>query len=891
MEYSTEQKTIIDAVLSGKNCLVNAVAGSGKTTTVMGLAEFAPEKNIVQITYNRHLKDEVVAKISANKKIKSDTDTFNNDGNTEIWTYIPNSSYTEWSIKQEPDMESPVIGKIKQNHRFKVFEKKGIWFKINYKTIVGYIRSELPSETTGIYEPNKYIQKCFKNTNLSVYTYHGLCVRFYNRTAYNDSVIDKVVFTDKKPSLELPKVDILVIDETQDMTLLYYKLIKKFIKDLKNLPTILLLGDVNQGIYEFKKSDRRFLSLGDQLFADHGPFLRLTLRTSYRLTDSISSFLNEIMLGENRIVTQKAGPKVAYIRADIWSDASAIVCKIILDLLLTKKYKCDDIFILSASVLSKKEGISLPINKLENMLVSKGVQCFTSMNDESAINKDVANGKVVFSTFHQAKGRERPVVIVYGFDSNWFKYYGKNKDKTICPKELYVAVTRAKERLILVEGVDPESDVTPLPFLKYINDNFTEFKNKPYLALNGLQPKVKTQHQLEEKEEMRTSPSDLLKFIADDTLRSLVFMKEALFTRINAPSKDINIPVKINNNIGLLENVSDINGLALPMIWETQKKGTSSIYNYITSKCNVSDIIEENIKTLPSTPSLPEDFLKIANIYQALTSGFHFKLAQIDKYDWLTTEHITACHALMNSYLDVAVQFEKEIEEVIYTKLAKGVVSICGRLDAFDKNAVYEFKCVSELTIEHFLQLIIYAWLWTQPSDENQKSLFEIYGQRKFLLINLRTDEIHELNTHSTYIDDVVDLLIENKFVNNTINISDNDFIHHCLTEEKPAIISESVNLSLNTMDELKRICKERNIKVGKSSKPELIEKILNPNKEIKPLESYSCSDLANLLKEKNIKGKKGTKIEMINALKNSTASQTMMKAFLNKSSNQVISK
>jgi superfamily II DNA or RNA helicase len=52
---SSEQQLIIDAIKRGENVSVNAVAGSGKTTTILGIAKQIPEKKILQITYNLSL--------------------------------------------------------------------------------------------------------------------------------------------------------------------------------------------------------------------------------------------------------------------------------------------------------------------------------------------------------------------------------------------------------------------------------------------------------------------------------------------------------------------------------------------------------------------------------------------------------------------------------------------------------------------------------------------------------------------------------------------------------------------------------------------------------------------------------------------------------------------
>ena len=64
--------------------------------------------------------------------------------------------------------------------------------------------------------------------------------------------------------------------------------------------------------------------------------------------------------------------------------------------------------------------------------------------------KNKLKNKLVFSTFHQAKGLERKIVIVFNFDGSYFKYFKKNSNPYECSNELYVAVTRAREHLILL---------------------------------------------------------------------------------------------------------------------------------------------------------------------------------------------------------------------------------------------------------------------------------------------------------------------------------------------------------------------------------------------------------------------------------------------------------
>ncbi len=59
---SEEQQAIIRAVSDGQNVIVNAVAGSGKTTTILFCAAALPEQRILHLTYNKHLQLDAKAK-------------------------------------------------------------------------------------------------------------------------------------------------------------------------------------------------------------------------------------------------------------------------------------------------------------------------------------------------------------------------------------------------------------------------------------------------------------------------------------------------------------------------------------------------------------------------------------------------------------------------------------------------------------------------------------------------------------------------------------------------------------------------------------------------------------------------------------------------------------
>ena len=91
MELNEEQQFIINNIRKGKNVMVDAVAGTGKTTVVLSLAEELKKKNLLQITYNKSLKHEVREKISKRNITNLTIHTYH----SLCYCYYSNSGYTD----------------------------------------------------------------------------------------------------------------------------------------------------------------------------------------------------------------------------------------------------------------------------------------------------------------------------------------------------------------------------------------------------------------------------------------------------------------------------------------------------------------------------------------------------------------------------------------------------------------------------------------------------------------------------------------------------------------------------------------------------------------------------------------------------------------------------
>ena len=298
--------------------------------------------------------------------------------------------------------------------------------------------------------------KIYKATNVSAqdmhaHSFHSFYYAMYNHDCVNDEVLMQLISEDA-PRVVHYRYDVIIVDECQDMTELLYKSVCKIYKDNDNRNAkICILGDENQSIYEFKGADKRYLKHAtDAVFnyCDAFQWKTHTLSHSFRLSKETAAFVNNCVLGFNKIrTTEQSSVKPNYLVCDIFSEMQLIYDKIA-NILRDKENKPDDILVLAPTIRSR----NLPIRKLANKLSENGYNLYmeTGANDE-CIGWDQLHSKIALLTYHAAKGLERKFVFVYNFDSGYYAYpHTKNDIQNCCPDPLYVAITRAKQQLILI---------------------------------------------------------------------------------------------------------------------------------------------------------------------------------------------------------------------------------------------------------------------------------------------------------------------------------------------------------------------------------------------------------------------------------------------------------
>lgn len=532
---------------------------------------------------------------------------------------------------------------------------------------------------------------------------------------------------------------------------------------------------------------------------------------SFRITNQMRSFVNNVMLGEPRMDACRDAEKVVYIRNSRYN-----ICKVVfaeITRLIENGIKPCEIFILGNSV----KGSNSNIRNLENTLVEKDIPCHVPMLENEKMDDRVIDGKVVFSTFHSVKGRQRKYVFVVGFDNSYLKYYARGLPRDVCPNTLYVAATRATQGLYLIETAG-YSNNRPLDFLKM---NHIEMKQCDYITFKGNHQSIFPDD--DEQDELFASlikkhiitPTELVRFISEAVIENISPIIDRIFVKESENTLTLDIPTVIETKKGFYEEVSDLNGIAIPCMYYDYLKELWTVDNADENSTDVAnqnvllDVIHRSIENMRSNDhiflkqivnDLPKrietikDYLYIANVSVAVQEMLYFKLKQIDRdeYTWLTEEMVVACKARLRTVIgpDCENQMPQVEETIIHEsedephrnidKFLSGIFGdarkfrFTARVDLITETTVWELKCTSEITIEHLVQVIAYAWLWNMRYNEHNETSVKV-----FKIFNIKTGDILRLDASMEDLNYIMTELLVGKY-QELIPKTDEEFLSEC---------------------------------------------------------------------------------------------------------------
>jgi len=592
--------------------------------------------------------------------------------------------------------------------------------------------------------------------NLEVQNYHSFCVKYYDERCYDDMVL-KNILRKKLPKKHNFSYDIIIIDEAQDVNPIFYELICKIYTDNNLKAQICILGDEYQSIYGFNGADQRYIKFADKIFnLNQLAWESCILSTSFRITHNMALFINKCLLSnqnglKDRIFANKKSIyKPRYIICDTFGSTLGISNRTVDEILYYFElgYKSEDFFILAPSVSSLKSPVRVLANELSN---KHGVPMYIPVSDDEKIDEDIIRGKMVFSSFHQSKGMERKVIIIFNFDNSYFKFYKKDENPDECTNDLYVGVTRGLEHLTVFHHYQNNY----LPFLNQEKlQDYTYFEE--HIPLN-----------IDEKDNrkiMKTTVTELIKNLPINVIEEAITFFDRELVR-NKKSK-INIPVKINDKFGS-ESVAEITGLAIPLYHEYTTKGKITVLlNIRKEHPHLTDIMKIDMNNINE-----KDILVLSNYWNAMKSGYVFKVNQIKNYEWLSRENLDLCIERMNTLnLSFRCRYEKEMSKEKEVELYNR--RIIGHIDCIDNLDIYEYKCVDELVNEHFIQLAVYAYLQEMAGAESPVT----NKKYNYYLYNILTDEMYKINSDLERLREMMKFLVWNKYFNK-VKITDEEFI------------------------------------------------------------------------------------------------------------------
>ncbi|KAF7870582.1 hypothetical protein EAF04_004326 [Stromatinia cepivora] len=724
---SPEQQVAIDTLLyTKKNVIVDACAGSGKTTTILHLAQSAPGTKFLVLVYNRRLMLETKQRV----------------------------------------------------------------------------------EDLGL-------------TNVTVQNYHTLGARYYTSECATDQGLKRVVENDMSvlSGMELPEFSVLILDEQQDMTPILKRFVDKVIRDkgfigpdrqpkTEEQLRVIVLGDRRQEVYGFNNADSRFLSMADHPevfgYINREDWILADQTASNRITKSNVDFINQQLLNDPHGKPMRAVksndasgqpyPQPRYVICDPYEDLVYEVQR----LLELPGISPNDIIVLSPSV----RGVS-PAIYLANDLALRGIPVFRSDSDISEIAPEVAHGKVLICTYHQAKGIERKASIVFGFDQGYHNFYNKVSENPIAvTNPQYVAATRALEHLVLIHA----HTNSPLPFV----DLDTVGQTCDLVMTRELDIEPPPLERPIPLFSVTALCRNLSETLITDCLRRLEFQMLAEPAYGSSPP-----PSEIRDSYGLLEAVAGITGTAIPAIFQWRLRKRLAILSgpvrlltppkRPTKRRNplrqLPKAFYERIQSIQDGYEIgvltTGDILFLSNLEMAAKDKDITKLLSIPLmgYTWLTETYCKyVCYVLNTLPGGAKVSgrgiFFESLRHRKFPKITHGGgptrpekkagVILSGAMDICrpkkDNAIVWEIKHSDSLSPEHLLQVALYMLLLGESASG--------------FLVSARTGQtVQVLPKTSESLMEILQLLVDAKSGGEQTRLlntySDEEFLRECRSDFK----------------------------------------------------------------------------------------------------------
>ncbi len=496
-KFNPKQKKTI--ITQAKNVLCIAGAGSGKTTVLTKRIEFltkfksVPTKDILAITFTRKAKQEMESRLYELGIDDVCVETFN--------------SYCEKKLKQYGnriyDKDVKVIEyKNKIALVSSALKKLGKSFDTFYDDYFNkrQLREKSRDELFFIFVNDVFsVIDYYKNIEMEIQPFHDRISKPVEKRVaqimfdvagdvqknlklkgvrdFSDQVIDCLKLFRLFPDL-IPEYEHVLVDEFQDVNLIQNEFIK-----LLTPKNLFVVGDPRQAIYGWRGSEIKFILDFPKTFPKTEVIF---LETNYRSEKNIVSIANQ-SIKEFGLPDMKA-----------FNDTD----KQNIYLIEQDNEKLEKTFVIGAIKSSKNPKNEIFVLARTNRVLENYAQDFkkagipyTIKSEEEYKSGEPKENEIVLATIHSIKGMEAKEVYIVScnslsfpnkvVDNFVFSAMKEGDDYDKLSEELrlfYVAITRAKEKLVISYTGNPSKFITDEMktniIIKQKNKNLFDFGNK-----------------------------------------------------------------------------------------------------------------------------------------------------------------------------------------------------------------------------------------------------------------------------------------------------------------------------------------------------------------------------------------------------------------------------
>jgi len=582
--------------------------------------------------------------------------------------------------------------------------------------IVSY-NTELASNMVKCLEENNL------NENVMCYTFHSLCSNCI-QLAPDDISFGVALNYCKMGYIEpsMINVDYVMVDEGQDMKDIYIDLLNTV---LTGSPKYYICGDVNQMIYDFdpdSMANTDILLNPSKYFKNEEEWSFHYCNITHRFPFTISKFVNTIF--DSNIISSKSnGNAIDVVAPSVWKLGETLL-----------KYITEDLN--NTLILTPTKNGNRPLKALLNFLSSKNIPIHINTNSEKGDEK-LKLGKLNVLTFHSSKGIEAKNVIVIVPDE-------------IKENPLYVALTRSKEKLIVV--LDPNKPNYEVCLSCRKNSSIVNMSPEASMLVE----KCTITEQTKQTKTRKKPPMRSLERVRPK-LSFYENFSVKLEQKLDSNDEDINFLVKTEKNT--FENTSKVYAQAVMLFIEfsrTKKirfiedllNPTRIEYEHQSNAIKMGMMNRFVYPRVPSSSLLPEDLYNKAEVsYKSSKNAKDFCTMALATLAWDDLHHV------MRQLLPV----ESWVDELYFEKCCENALNIVPD----EPNSLYDvrLKHYNEEQVMHIRSHIyndknVVHLIWSKETTQYDKGdaalRAAMHPKKTCKLINLLSNEVDIVTVNNT---------------------------------------------------------------------------------------------------------------------------------------------